>query len=163
MSAYIKYATPMIEEDVLITALCEMGFAREHIEVHETPQPLVGYEGLGRPEMGHIIIRRQHVGTASNDLGFIKEEGGYRMIISDYDQSRYNTNWRTKLQEAYNNNLSIRVNKMSGLEVKQQQKKQQNLVTYQKQQIYKEAKKRGYKVTESKVDGKVRLVLVKAK
>ena len=162
MSAYIQYATPMIEEDVLVTALCEMGFAREHIEVHQSPQTLVGYKGMVRPEMGHIIIRRQHVGAASNDLGFIKEEGGYRMIISNYDKTRYNANWRMKLQEAYNNNLSIHIHKMGELEAKEQQKKQQNLITYQKQQIYKEAKKRGYKVTESKVDGKVRLVLVKA-
>ena len=107
MSAYIKYATPMIEEDVLITALCEMGFAREHIEVHENPKVLVGYQGRVRPEMGHIVIRRQHVGTASNDIGFIKEEGGYRMIISDYDQNRYNTNWRTnrliRVKKAENN------------------------------------------------------------
>jgi hypothetical protein len=161
MSAYIQYTTPMIEEDVLITALCEMGFSREHIETHQSAATLVGFEGRIRPEKGHIVIRRQHVGMASNDIGFIKEEGGYRMIISAYDRSKYNETWRKRLQDAYNNNLSVHIQKMSGLEAKQQQRRQQNLVTYQKQQIYKEAKKRGYKVTESKVDGKVRLVLVK--
>ena len=67
-----------------------LGWKREHIEIHEDPETLIGYDGRARAINGnickaHVIIRRHNVGHASNDLGFLLEDGIYTPIISEYD------------------------------------------------------------------------------
>ena len=161
MSAFIQYATPMIYENAIIQALCELGFSKEQIEYSKEPIPLIGYEGYSREEKANIIIRKKYVGTASNDIGFYKTDAGYQFIISDYDQSRFNQAWRNKLEKAYQKHAHIYKSQLSGFEEREAQRELERLIVFQKQQIYKEAKKRGYQVTESKIDGKIRLVLVK--
>ena len=72
------------------------------------------------------------MGADANDLGFEKQaNGSYRAWISEYDQKKYNDAWLGRLKQAY------------GVE---------------KTRV--EAKKRGYRVSEQKLDdGRVRLVL----
>jgi hypothetical protein len=79
------------------------------------PEPLIGYQGDYRTADGEghtkdaskamkadIIIPRAQVGGASNDIGFRRgPDGKYGAIISDYDSSRYNAEWMTKLRAAY--------------------------------------------------------------
>jgi len=97
-------------------------------------QPLYGYQGDVRAQKAHLIIRREHVGRAANDLGFEKQpDGKYRVWVSEYDAkyNGYNEAWLGKLKQAY------------GIE-----------------KARREARKRGYRVSEQKLDdGRVRLTL----
>ena len=34
-----------------------------------------------------MVIRRQHVGPAANDIGFARTAAGYLPVISEYDQA----------------------------------------------------------------------------
>jgi hypothetical protein len=107
-----------------------------HIEVHETAQNLKGYMGDTRPQKAHVIIRKQYVGRASNDIGFERQaDGTYKAYISEYDQGtlKYNKDWLGRLKQAY------------GAE-----------------KVVKEAIKGGYKVTKTATGKNIRLVLVKA-
>ncbi|MEJ2672343.1 MAG: DUF1257 domain-containing protein [Deltaproteobacteria bacterium] len=102
--------------------------------MHKEAQALYGYQGDVRAQKAHLIIRRQHVGPAANDLGFERQaDGKFRVWVSEFDQRKngYNDAWLGKLKQAY------------GVE---------------KARV--EAKKRGYRVSEQKMDdGRVRLVL----
>ena len=72
------------------------------VEVHEEATNLYGYRGDMRADKAEIVIRRSHVGTASNDIGFkLAEDGTYQAIISDYDSSHYNQKWLDKLTQVY--------------------------------------------------------------
>jgi len=85
-----------------------------------------------RPQKAHIIMRREHVGQAANDLGFERQANGkYRAWVSEFDQRHgYGDAWMGKLKQAY------------GVE---------------KARV--EAKKKGYRVSEQKLDdGRIRLV-----
>lgn len=134
MSHYCEVQIELRDEAALVAALARMGFNREIIEVHQTPQTLYGYQGDARKQKAHIIIRRKYVGPAANDLGFEREaDGCYRIWVSEYDRRKngYNDAWLGRLKQAY------------GIE---------------KARI--EAKKRGYRLTEQKLgNGTVRLIL----
>lgn len=84
-------------EKALIAAL-ETKFGEGHVEVHENGAALFGYHGDNRANLQsnnpnyappcHIIIRRKHVGSAANDIGYRRtEDGKYVAYISDYDSS----------------------------------------------------------------------------
>jgi hypothetical protein len=68
---------------LLLAALAELGYGA--VEEGER-LPLYGYEGDRRRETAEVVVRRQHVGHASNDVGFARTERGYVPIISEYDQ-----------------------------------------------------------------------------
>ncbi len=95
MSRYATVKTEFRDEESLVCALKETGeWTEKQIEIHSVPQYLLGYHGDKRKETAHIIIRRKHVGSSSNDIGFIKgEDGNYRAIISAYDSSKYGKEW----------------------------------------------------------------------
>jgi len=72
------------------------------IEVHDKAVPLVGYQGDARAQRANVVIRRRHVGQASNDLGFVLEaDGTYSAIVSDYDKTKYNEAWSNKVSQRY--------------------------------------------------------------
>jgi hypothetical protein len=88
MSHYTQVDTEFADKDYLIKALIESGFNPDCIEVHNIPQSLFGYQDDKRAEKANIIIRKAHVGRASNDLGFVKTpDGTYRAIVSEYDEN----------------------------------------------------------------------------
>lgn len=101
MSAYVTLKTPMVDEECLLEALAAVGFRRAQVEVHQAPVALVGYEGLARATQAHLVIRRQHVGHSSNDLGFLRTPTGYQALVSDYDQRQYDAAWRQRLFHEY--------------------------------------------------------------
>jgi hypothetical protein len=83
-------------EKQLIAAL-EAQFGEGNVEVHEDGSPLYGYQGDDRslksknsPDYAppcHIIIRRNHVGSAANDVGYRRtEDGKYVAYISEFDK-----------------------------------------------------------------------------
>lgn len=103
MSRYCTVKTEFKDGCALIDALMETGkWTVEQIEVHNEPQHLKGYTNDTRPETAHIIIRRKHVGGASNDIGFVKEnDGNYRAIVSSYDSKKYGSRWMSQLKGNY--------------------------------------------------------------
>jgi len=109
MSHYNDFETEITDQAALVRALCRCeNRARQQIqlgmvETHTDPQHLYGYQGDRRNQKAHVIIRQQYVGSASNDIGFVKnEDGKYAAIISDFDSSHYNKPWLTKLYTYYN-------------------------------------------------------------
>ena len=133
MSHYSEVVIELADEGCLVAALSRLGF-KDKVEVHQEGQPLYGYQGDVRAQKAHIIIRRDHVGRAANDLGFERQaDGKYRVWVSEYDQkyNKYDDTWMGKLKQAY------------GVE-----------------KARAEAKKKGYRVSEQKLDdGRIRLVL----
>ncbi len=85
MSHYTLVRTQIRELPLLLQALDEMGFT--HVEQYDKPQHLYGFEGDVRPETAEVIVRREFVGNASNDLGFRRlPSGEYEAVVSEYDR-----------------------------------------------------------------------------
>ena len=133
MSHYSEVMIELTDEGCLVAALSRFGF-KGKVEVHQEAQALYGYQGDVRPQKAHVIIRRQHVGSAANDMGFERQpDGKYRVWVSEYDQkyNKYDDAWMGRLKQTY------------GVE-----------------KARAEAKKKGYRVSEQKLDdGRIRLVL----
>ncbi|MEG4595403.1 DUF1257 domain-containing protein [Microcoleus sp. F8_C2] len=92
---------PRANVKALVKALADMGFS--NVEVHQTLQNLYGYQGDVRPEKGQVILRRQYIGSASNDIGFNRrQDGTFEAIISEYDRSRFSLEWLNQLAQRYN-------------------------------------------------------------
>jgi hypothetical protein len=84
LSKYLAYPDIIFKDrGLLLAALAELGFT----QVEEGQDlPLYGYQGDRRTETAAVVVRRQHVGLGSNDLGFARTPEGYFPIISDYDR-----------------------------------------------------------------------------
>ena len=132
MSEYTVQEVCTDDPDEIVQALKELGY--EDIELHEEAVDLVAYNGslrkerkTGRPVRGNIIVRRQHIGGASNDLGFRREDDGtYTMYESDYDVSHLRAKHGFPFKEAMARtvtaNKSIREAKRQGFKVKKRVK-----------------------------------------
>lgn len=81
MSHFTTVRTKIRDAEALKAALAELGYPCEE----GSNLPLYGYMGDLRPEKGDIVVRRQHIGPLSNDIGFRKVGDSYEMIISEYD------------------------------------------------------------------------------
>lgn len=102
MSHYNKIKTRLKNKDSLVAALKALGFDNNKLKIHSTAQHLEGFQGDKRKETAEIVIPRKYVGGAANDIGFKKQKDGtYEAIISDYDKTRYGTEWQGKLQKRY--------------------------------------------------------------
>ena len=100
MSHFTTLETQIVSAAHLAQALKAMGFPE--VEVHDEPQTLFGVEGFARDLRAEIIVRRQHVGEASNDLGFQRlPDGRFRAIISDWDLRHYDARWLQTLTQRY--------------------------------------------------------------
>ena len=105
------------DQECLLAALAEAGY--KTVEVHAEAQQLTGYHGDLRPERANIIIRRQHIGSASNDIGFVKGENGkYTAIISDFDKGKHDEKWLTGLKKKYAEKRAAKEAKKRGLVLK---------------------------------------------
>ncbi len=84
MSKYLVFDEFVLKDRrLLLAALADLGYA----EVEEGEAlPLYGYQGDRRAETAEIVVRRKHLGSASNDLGFARTPAGYVPIVSEYDQ-----------------------------------------------------------------------------
>lgn len=86
MSEYTVVQCEFNDAECIKASLKELGY---NFEEHKEAQKLVGFEGGVRQQGAHIIIRRQHVGAASNDVGFNrKADGKYELVISAFDSRR---------------------------------------------------------------------------
>lgn len=117
MSQFVKCKTVIRDPQCLVAALRKLGkWSQGQIEVHAEPVPLFGYQGDQRAETAEIVIRRQHVGLASNDVGFKKAaDGTYQAVISEYDGGHgYDQTWLTRLTDHYNRERIIKECQMAG-------------------------------------------------
>ena len=107
MSHYTNITLEIRDREALVAALGDLEL--HEVEVHDQPQHLCGYEGDVRPEQADIIIRRQHVGPLSNDIGFRKTvAGSYEAIVSEYDQGHgYGQDWRSRLMQRYGRHAAV--------------------------------------------------------
>lgn len=109
MSHYMKVSTKISRKSCLIKALQAMGFKEHQLEYSETPVKLKGYQGDIREQYANLRIKgsgwganNNHVGGASNDLGFEKmKDGTYAFHVSDYDSGKYNKNWQGRFLDEY--------------------------------------------------------------
>lgn len=101
LSHYTRVRTKFTDAGLLTEALSDLGF--KVVEVHGSPEPLVGYRGDERQQRAEIIIRRRHVGFASNDIGFARQpDGTYEAIVSEFDRAKkYGASWLATLARAY--------------------------------------------------------------
>ena len=100
MSHFTRGQCAVSDPEALLLALNEVGVALEHIEIHATPQPLYGFEGQERGETANLIVRREHVGYLSNDIGVLMTPNGAEIIVSEYDRRhRYGDAWINKLRQ----------------------------------------------------------------
>lgn len=100
MSHFTCIKTQLKNRDSLIQALADVGF--KYVEVHEQAQHLYGYQGDVREQTAEVIIRRQHIGAASNDIGFKQQDDGqFEAIISEYDCTKYSQEWLNNLTQRY--------------------------------------------------------------
>ncbi len=97
MSAYNTVKTRFKDGELLIEALKSMGFNPRNCIGHR--EQLEGYQGDKRKDVADIIIPRSQVGHLSNDIGFVKgEDGSFGAVISEYDSTKYNSVWLSKLK-----------------------------------------------------------------
>lgn len=165
----------MVDQDCLLAALADLDFTGQMVEIHATPVPLVGYEGGRRQQRAELVIRREHVGTASNDIGFERTPTGFRVHISDYDRRRYGKTWLRQLQERYRHHdtvtqerlarereaADIEARRLAEIEARRREEERQRLVEAQRQVVHEKARSMGYCVEETRQGDKLRLVLVK--
>jgi len=161
MSAYITMTTPMIDEECLLAALADQGFDRSQIEVHAHPVPLVGYEGGQRTQMAHVIVRRQHVGSSSNDLGFLATNTGYRAIVSNYDQRRFDRAWLEQLGARHQRHWTAKRERLAAAERRKLEAERRRVVEAQRVAIHQRAQALGYRVEETREGDTIRLALVR--
>jgi len=105
---------------------------REDVEVLDEPDHLYGFQNDRRDQKANVIIRRDKVGNASNDIGFMIKDGKATAFISEFDSSKYSQKWQGKVKQRY----SINVTKKAAI-------------------------KKGWKIEESWVDGKCKLITSK--
>ena len=113
MSEYHEVKTEYKDGEALVEALGELGY--KTVEVHETPQQLIDYRGNPTRyidksgDKANIIVRRQFVGSAANDLGFLrKPDGSYSAMISEYDSGKHNKSWLLNLKKNYGEKVLIK-------------------------------------------------------
>ena len=101
MSHFTAIRTKIADAKFLLLALQDLGFA--DVEVHREARHLDGYRGDTRPEMAEIIVRRQHLGRISNDIGFQQQpDGSFTAIISEFDRgAKYGEPWLGRLTQRY--------------------------------------------------------------
>lgn len=103
MSHYVECKPGFKDREALIEALVAVGFERSQIEVHQDAVVLYGYRGDERLQRAHVVIRRDHVGPAANDVGWERmPDGTYRAWISEYDgRHRFNPEMQNRIKQEY--------------------------------------------------------------
>lgn len=122
MSMYVTVNVQFKDVPALQAALLDLCPQwKDHLRWRDTPEHLHGYHGDERQEVANLIIPRSAIGSASNDLGFIRDENGQiTAIISEYDQRSggYGQPWIVSLKKYYAFRLVERQQKARGRTVR---------------------------------------------
>ena len=104
MSKYLVFDDVIFRNRaLLLAALKDLGYPEVESGDH---LPLYGYQGDRRPQTAELVIRRQHIGPASNDLGFRGTPDGYVPIVSEYDvRTLAGGHFLAKLRTAYSEHV----------------------------------------------------------
>ncbi len=140
MSAYKTIETQFKNLESLLAALTDLGYTKEQVQVAPNPKtatlPMYGYRNDLRPEKCGVRIARQHIGGASNDVGFAWDGQAWRAIISEFD---------------------MQANYPTAMNVQRQAQLKQRYAYHETRHI---ARIKGYSVQETKMpDGTIRLTL----
>lgn len=120
MSHFTTIKTQIRDVAALVKALADVGF--DQVEVHSTPQALYGFEGDRRPETAEVIIRRQYIGKASNDIGFQRQaDGTFIAIISDNERMIYSHQWINQLTQRYGYHQLLATAPAQGFAIEEQE------------------------------------------
>lgn len=113
MSKYEEFNTVIADEAYLIEALEQLGYKPE---AHKSGAALYGYMGDERSERANVVIRRSQLDSASNDIGFVRDETGqFRAVISEYDRGiGFNDGWIGRVTQAYKERQTMAVAKARG-------------------------------------------------
>lgn len=113
MSHFVECQTQFRDPQALVAALVECGFQADQIETHEQAVPLYGYQGDQRDQQAHIVIRRRHVGSGANDVGWEKQpDGTFMAWISEFDagvgkykhrqdSAKFNPKMQSRIKQEY--------------------------------------------------------------
>jgi len=123
VSHFVECQTEFRDPQALVAALVECGFQEPQIEVHAEAVPLYGYQGDIRPQKAHIVIRREYVGPAANDVGWERQsDGTYRAWISEYDgRHRFSEQMQNNVKQEYAYQLVARQQRARGRTVTREQ------------------------------------------
>lgn len=110
MSKYLTYTDiTFANRELLLQALADCGYST--VEEGQA-LPLYGYQGDRRDETAEIVVRRQHIGRSSNDVGFKLTEAGYVPIVSQYDQRfMHGGKFIPKLRTAYGERFAAQLSR----------------------------------------------------
>lgn len=113
MSKYAELQTVLSNDIFLAEALGALGYAPEFAP---EGRALVGYLGDQRNQRATMIIRRNQLDSASNEIGFARgPDGTFRAIISEYDRSiGFDDAWLGRLAQAYKERQTMSVAKAKG-------------------------------------------------
>ncbi|PIW14366.1 MAG: hypothetical protein COW34_07725 [Armatimonadetes bacterium CG17_big_fil_post_rev_8_21_14_2_50_66_6] len=128
MSHFTTIRTELRDKEALKKALADLGYS-EIEDGHNLP--LYGYQGDRRSQTADLVIRRQHVGGASNDVGFaLGPDGCYTAIISEFDlHSGFQWNQkRSKLTQRYAFHTIVDTAAQQGWNVAQQEQQQDGTI-----------------------------------
>lgn len=116
VSHFTKIKTNLKDAAALKLALADLGF--KTVETHDTAQNLYGYQGDVRRQKAEIIIRREFIGAASNDIGFKRsDDGSFEAIISEFDSYQHNEIWLHKLKQRYSYHVVVKEMESQGYEI----------------------------------------------
>ncbi len=113
MSHFVECQTEFKDPEALVAAIIECGFTEDQIEIHAESTQLYGYQGDVRSQQAHIVIRRQHIATGANDVGWERQDdGSHKAWISEYDSgvgqymaraasARFNQKMQNKIKQEY--------------------------------------------------------------
>lgn len=116
MSEYTIIQVEYNDPECIKASLKELGYV---FEDHKIAQNLNGYMGDKRKQQANIIVRRQQVGSAANDVGFrMKSDGKYELIISDYDRrGKTGKNFMERMRQLYSKHKTLKQLKKMGKSV----------------------------------------------
>lgn len=157
MSAYLTLVTPMTDEECLVAAIAEEGFAVENIFRSATPVTLRGWQ---KGQEAHIVLRREHTGDAYNDIGFLRTALGYTATISN-DHARFGPEWLARVGVQYRKLWQAKQERLETEERRRLEEERRQLVEAQRQAVHERARKMGYHVKETREGESIRLVLVR--
>lgn len=118
MSHFTQVELQISNTEGLIAALMKCGLRRDQIEVHSEAQPLIDYcgrqthyryndtkdERFKDCDKAHVIVRREHLGSANNDWGmYIDPEKGSVSFLCDFSRTstQWNDTWLNKVAQHY--------------------------------------------------------------